>query len=178
MADAKPFLPVKLICGVIASEQNVFTKTQNSLEDEFGPVDHSSPLFDFTYTDYYEKQMGAGLKRQFLSFRDLIKPDQLSRAKTRTNRLEDMLRLKSGAQKRVVNIDPGFLTASALIMATTKDFSHRIPLQNGIYGHLELLFLKKEIKALSWTYPDFKTGLYHKFFLEARKSYLSQLRQV
>jgi hypothetical protein len=62
-------------------------------------------------------------------------------------------------------------------MATAKDFAHRVPLQNGIYAHLELLFLKKGIKILSWTYPDYKTELYLSFFLDVRKSYLSQLRQ-
>jgi hypothetical protein len=177
MADAKPFPPVKLICGIIASKTKVFAQTHECLEDEFGPVDLASPLYPFTYTDYYEKQMGSGLKRQFLSFQDLISPDQLSRVKSRTNELEDTLRTNSAAEKRVVNIDPGYLTASALIMATTKDFSHRIPLQNGIYGHLELQFLKKDIKVLSWTYPDFRTELYHGYLWDVRKTYLSQLRQ-
>ena len=178
MADIKPFVPVKLICGIMASASAVFARTQDYLKDEFGPEDHSSSLYEFTYTDYYEKQMGPGLRRQFLSFRDLIEPDLLSRAKIRTNELEDVLRAESGVQRRIVNIDPGYLTASALVMATTKDFAHRIPLQEGIYGHLELLFMKKEIKTLSWTYPDYKTDLYHSFFLSVRKSYLSQLRQL
>ena len=178
MADIKPFIPVKLICGIIASAQDIFARTRDYLKDEFGPSDYSSPLYEFAYTDYYERQMGSGLKRQFLSFHDLIKPDQLSRVKIRTNELEDVLRNESGVQRRIVNIDPGYLTASALIMATAKDFAHRIPLQNGIYGHLELLFLKKEIKTLNWTYPDYKIELYHSFFLDVRKSYLSQLRQL
>jgi len=177
MADIKTFTPVKLICGIIASQKNVFTQAHSFLEDEFGPVDHSSLLFNFTYTDYYEKQMGSGLDRQFLSFQNLIKPEQLSRIKIRTNELEEIIRRGFGAQRRIVNIDPGHLTASALIMATTKDFAHRIPLQDGIYAHLELLFLKKDVKTLSWTYPDYKTELYHSYFLEVRKSYLWQLRQ-
>lgn len=177
MADVKPFTLVKLICGIIASRHNVFKQTQCFLENEFGPVDHSSFLYDFTYTDYYEKQMGSGLKRKFLGFGNLIKPELLSQIKIRTNELEDIIRIKSGAQRRIVNIDPGYITASALIMATTKDFSHRIPLQDGIYAHLELQFLKNGIRSLNWTYPDFKSALYHDFFWYIRKSYLSQLRQ-
>jgi len=176
MAEVKPFAPVKLVCGIIASQQNVFRQAYSYLEDEFGPVEHSSPLYEFTYTDYYEKQMGMGLKRQFLSFCDLIKPAQLSRIKIRTNELEEIVKIESKARRRIINIDPGYLTAAALIMATAKDFAHRVPLQDGIYAHLELLFLKKDIKTLSWTYPDYKTELYHSFFLDVRKSYLSQLR--
>jgi len=178
MADIKPFSAVKLICGIIASRQPVFKEAQSYLEDEFGPVDHSSALYEFTSTDYYTKQMGDGLKRKFLSFYDLIDPERMSRIKMRTNELEDIIRLKSATPQRAVNIDPGYMTASALIMATAKDFAHRIPLQAGIYAHLELLFLKKAIKTLSWTYPDYKTELYHSFFLEVRKSYLVQLRQA
>ena len=177
MADIKPFAPVKLICGIIASKQNVFVQAQSYLEDEHGPVDLSSPLFEFTYTDYYKKQMGSGLKRQFFSFRDLIGAERLSRIKIRTNELEDIIRGDSKAQRRVVNIDPGYLTASALIMATAKDFAHRVPLQGGIYAHLELLFLKKDVKTLSWTYPDYKTQLYQSFLLDVRRIYLLQLRQ-
>ena len=178
MADIKPFTSVKLICGIIASQQNVFTQSQNYLEDEFGPVDLFSPLFEFTYTDYYEKQMGSGLKRQFLSFHNLIRPEQLSQIKIRSNELEIIIKRESTAQRRVVNIDPGYMTASALIMATAKDFAHRVPLQGGIYAHLELLFLKKDVKALSWTYPDYKTPLYQSFLLDVRRIYLLQLRQL
>lgn len=177
MADIKPFAPVKLICGIITSGQSVFTRSQSCLENEFGSVDHSSPLYEFKSTDYYEKQMGSGLMRRFLSFHDLIKPEQLSRIKIRTNELEDIIRLESETQNRIVNIDPGYMTASALIMATAKDFAHRVPLRDGIYAHLELLFLKKSIKTLSWTYPDFRSEIYHSFFLEVRNAYLLQLRQ-
>jgi len=177
MAEIKPFAPVKLICGIIASKKDVFAQTQSYLEDEFGPVDHASARFAFTYTDYYEKQMGPALERQFLSFHNLIKPGQLSRIKIWANGLEDTIQAEFGSQHRMVNIDPGYITAAALIMATAKDFAHRIPLQDGIYAHLELLFLKKEIKTLSWTYPDYENELYHDFLLDVRKSYLLQLRQ-
>ena len=77
--------------------------------------------------------------------------------------------------RRIVNLDPGYLTQAALIMATAKDFAHRIPVQQGIYAHLELLFGKKDAKTLDWTYPDFKTEEYQKFFSEVRQIYLSQV---
>ncbi|MGB9894061.1 MAG: DUF4416 family protein, partial [Candidatus Saccharicenans sp.] len=73
--------------------------------------------------------------------------------------------------------DPGYLTASALIMATTKDFAHRIPLNQGIYAHLEMLFQKKGVKLLEWTYPDFQQSGYQEFFLRVREVYLAQLKQ-
>jgi hypothetical protein len=133
---------------------------------------------DFKFTDYYEKQMGEGLRRKFVSFAEIVPPEKLSEAKIQTNALEEEIKKVFGSVKRIVNLDPGYMTASALIMATAKDFSHRIPLKKGIYAHLELLFGKNEVKTLNWTYPDYRTEEYQRFFLEVRKIYLKQLRSL
>ena len=168
------FQNVKLICGIIAKENQVFRKSRSTLIQLFGDIDFESKDFDFSITDYYEKQMGKNLKRRYISFRHLIKPDELSSIKLRTNQIEEDIREDLGKKKRIVNIDPGYLTPSALIMATTKDFSHRVPLQDGIYAHLEFIFGKKEIKFLDWTYPDYMSEGYQEFFLAVRKIYLKQ----
>jgi hypothetical protein len=135
-------------------------------------------LFEFVFTDYYKKEMGRNLKRRFLSFANLISPEELGEIKIRTNTLEQEIREEMKATQRIVNIDPGFLTASALIMATAKDFAHRIPLKHGIYAHLEFLFGKKEVRRLSWTYPDFETEGYQTFFLDVKRTYLSQIKNL
>ena len=178
MAEPMPFSPTKLICGIIASKEASFKKAEERLVQLFGSVDLTSPLFIFNYTDYYEKQMGKNLKRKFLSFASLISPEKLSEIKLRTNELEEEIRDELKEGRRVVNLDPGYLTQSALIMATAKDFAHRIPLQQGIYAHLELLFSKKSFKTLDWTYPDYRAEEYHNFFMEVRRIYLSQLANL
>jgi len=175
MAEPKPFSPVKLICGIITSGENIFNTAEECLISLYGPADLKSPYFKFNFTDYYEKQMGKDLKRRFLSFKNSIFPENISEIKLRTNELEEELRKGQKMSRRVVNLDPGYITSSALIMATAKDFAHRIPLHHGIYAHLELLFSKKEARTLSWTYPDFKTEGYQKFFIEVRRIYISQL---
>lgn len=175
MVEAEPFSPVKLICGVISSQGEGFRRAEEMLVHLYGPIDLISPLIKFDFTDYYEKQMGKNLKRKILSFTRLISPESLSEIKLQTNELEEEIRREMKASQRVVNLDPGYLTPSALIMATAKNFAHRIPLQHGIYAHLELLFTKKEARTLSWTYPDYKTEEYQRFFMEIRKIYLSQL---
>jgi len=178
MAEAKPFSLVKPICGIIASEELIFKKAEEHLVQLYSSIDHATPLLKFNFTDYYEKQMGKNLKRKFLSFTHLISPEKLSEIKLRTNELEEGIKKELRASHRVVNLDPGYLTPSALIMATVKDFAHRIPLRHGIYAHLELLFGKKEIHTLSWTYPDYQTEEYQNFFREVRRIYLSQLRNT
>ena len=177
MAEPKPFSEVKLLCGIIGAEERYFKKAEDCLVRLYGSIDLESPVFTFDFTDYYEKQMGRNLKRKFLSFRDLILPDKLSEIKLRTNQLEEEIRLESKESLRVVNLDPGYMTQAALIIATAKDFAHRIPLKNGIYAHLELLFTKTGVNALGWTYPDYKTEEYQKFFIEVRRIYLAQLKR-
>lgn len=176
MAEPKDFLRVKLICGIISSKEAFFKSAESHLLRLFGPIDKKSPLFDFNLTDYYEKQMGKNLKREFLSFIELISPEKLSEIKIQTNGLEEKIRKEFKENYRIVNLDPGYLTQAALIMATAKDFSHRIPLTKGIYAHLEFLFSKTGIQSLNWTYPDFRKGEYQKFFLEIRKTYLAQIK--
>ena len=178
MGKAGNFLPVKLICGIIANQEKLFRVSESNLCKLYGTIDLKSDFFPFDYTDYYDKQMGSGLKRVFISLKDLIRPEALSAVKIKTNRLEEKIKKDEGMKSRAVNLDPGYLTASALIMATVKDFSHRIPLQNGIYAHLELLFGKNEIRTLPWTYPDYQKTDYHAFFLGVRKIYLKQIREI
>jgi hypothetical protein len=177
VAEAKPFSPVKLICGIIASDELIFKKAEEHLVHLYSSIDGASSLMNFDFTEYYEKQMGKNLKRKFLSFTQLRSPEKLSEIKLQTNKLEEDIKEELRESHRVVNIDPGYLTPSALIMATVKDFAHRIPLRQGIYAHLELLFSKKEVHPLSWTYPDYQTKEYQDFFREVRKIYLSQLRK-
>jgi hypothetical protein len=176
LVEPKPFSLVKLICGIIASEERFFERSEEHLIEHYGPLDLTSPLFTFDFTDYYENQMGQNLKRKFVSFGNLISPEDLSEIKIRTNALEEEIKKEFKTRKRIVNLDPGYTTASALIMATAKDFAHRIPLHHGIYAHLELLFGKNDVRTLSWTYPDFETKGYQEFFLKIRKIYLSQVQ--
>ena len=174
--EAEPFTPVKLICGIISSSEEIFFSTEKHLQKFYGDVDERSERFLFTATDYYENEMGAGLSRSFVSFDTLINPESLSGIKLHTNMLEKELGREFQAERRIVNIDPGYCTAAALIMATAKNFAHRVPLQGGIYAHLELLFGRREVKFLPWTYPDFFSRDYQDFFIKTRERYLSQLR--
>jgi len=174
MADPKPFSPVKLICGIIGPGPEEARLAEERLAELYGPVDLRGPAVPFDLTDYYEDEMGPGLERRFLSFAGLIRPEDLPDIKLRTNALEDEIRRASGRARRVVNLDPGYVTAAALIMATAKNFAHRVPLGKGIYAHLELLFVKDGVKVLDWTYPDLRGEAHREFFRAVRARYLAQ----
>lgn len=127
----------------------------------FGPSDSESTAIPFSSTDYYFPEMGQPLYRRFLSFQELISPERLPTIKRATNRLEKDL---SEAGKRTVNIDPGYLSDVNVIIATSKNYYHRVPLQQGIYAHLEYVIRHRQPTPLEWTYPDFTSDAYIAFF--------------
>ncbi len=177
MALPRPFAPVKLICGVIYKEGALYDEARRRLVEEWGRVDSESAPFPFDLTDHYGAEMGEGLTRRFVSFEALIAPETLPSLKIRAIELEETLREERGAAGRPVNIDPGYLTAAALIMATAKNFAHRVPLAQGIYAHLEFLFTKTGVKTLEWTYPDLKREPAQAYFRSVRESFLRQIRE-
>lgn len=176
MGAIKPVESVKLIVGVLSAAPDLFSQVAQHLTRQFGPIDHPSPILPFEFTSYYEKEMGQGIKRQFFSFEKLIKSENLARIKIWTNQLEVRLARKSlrPGIKRPVNLDPGYLTASKLVLASTKDYSHRIYLSGGIYAEVTLRYLKDRYQAWPWTYPDYQTADYLSFFQRVREIYLGQ----
>ncbi len=165
-------LPAKLIVGFIFKDELVLGKAQTALTKRFGKIDFKSPVIEFTYTDYYEKEFGINLKRQFISFVKLIPQENLASIKTFANAIE--LKLAQN-RKRIINIDPGYLELPKLILATTKDFSHRIYLSNGIYAETTLSYKGNTFKPYEWTYPDYRTAEYIGIFSRIREIYKKQI---
>lgn len=174
MAEAKRPSPVKLIIGVISSSEGVLIKAKQRLKKKFGPLDFESPLMPFDCTKYYEQEMGPNLLRQFLSFQRLIQPEKLAEIKLYTNRLERALTSRQKGPTRAINLDPGYIEASKLVLATCKNYSHRIYLNRGIFAEVTLHFHDGTFKPYSWTYPDYKTAGYIQSFNTIRAIYMKQ----
>lgn len=179
MARAKRPPPVKLIAGILSRYTDAIEEVQRLLEFHLGPIDHTSPLIPFDMTEYYERDMGTSIKRKFLSFDELIEPERIVRLKLWTNEVEGCF-ARSGRWKvkRPINIDPGYITLGKLILATTKDYSHRVYLGEGIYAESTLRYYKGDFRAWEWTYPDYRTEEYLKFFRRVREIYFEQLRHA
>jgi Domain of unknown function (DUF4416) len=171
MGEVRKPQPVKFFVGILTCMPAALTELRGTLEEQLGSVDIESPLLEFVYTDYYEPEMGAGLKRKFWGFSRLASADALVDLKLFTNRVEQGLAVD---EKRTMNIDPGYLTAARIVLASTKDFSHRLYLGKGIYGEVTLVFEKKDFRALPWTYPDYRSEDYLSYFRELRKVYIAQ----
>jgi len=156
---------VKLIIGFIYQDKSVFDKLKLKLQRKFGPFDFESQEIEFNYTDYYAKEFGTSLKRKFASFRKLIRPENLWAIKHYTNRLEVKF---SFYGKRRINIDPGYLTPAKLVLASTKDYAHRIYLKKGIFAEISLSFKGGSFQPLEWSYPDFRSEEYQNVFKQIR----------
>ena len=176
MPGAKPRVkPVKLICAVLFAPPADINKAIADLENRFGKMDHESRVFDFDFTDYYSNEIGENLRKQFLSFDKLVMPDQLADIKNSTGEIESKY-LTNG--KRTINLDPGYLEESKLILASTKNFSHRIYLGDGIWAELTLSYAGGKFVTHPWTYPDYQTQLAYEFLRKVREIYIRQLKEL
>lgn len=173
MGEAKGFKPVRLIIGVLSTREDLHEALFHRLQQLYGPLEQGTEAVPFTFTDYYDQEMGGQPQRFFLIFHDLVDPTALVACKLETNALEQEFSVEG---KRVINLDPGILSAENLILATTKNRSHRIPLGSGIYGEVTLLFAHHAFQEFPWTYADYRSPRFKQMFLGLRSSYLAQLK--
>ena len=175
MGEIKEHPPVKLIMGMIAADEGLFQPVEASLSRQFGRVDFQSHIMPFDYTDYYVREMGPNLLRKFIGFEKLIQPEEIVGIKLFTNDLEKEF-VYPDTDKRRINLDPGYITAAKLVLASTKDHIHRIYLKDGIYVEITLRMERKTFRPWPWTYPDYSSAEYIGIFNEIRRIYMEQLR--
>jgi hypothetical protein len=168
--------PVKLACGILYHDEKWIEPALSDLQSNFGALDFQSDPMPFQFTDYYFEEMGQPLFRRFVSFEKLIDPSSIAEIKVLTNELEEKYASQGGS--RVLNLDPGYLTAAAYILATSKNYAHRIYIGRGVFAQQELLFERKRILTLEWTYPDYRSIEYQEILRRIRRRYLEQLRQI
>lgn len=168
-------LAVKPIASLILAREDLTVPVLQRLAIYWGPVDLVGPLWPFTATDYYSPEMGGNLWRCLASFLHLASAAHLSEWKVFTNLLEKRLSLGS---RRLVNLDPGYVARERLVLATGKNYAHRIYLSQGFYADLTLLAGKGGFRALSWSYPDYAEGPVPEFLALVRQKYLWQLKQL
>ena len=178
MGSIRAFNPVKLFVGVLVASEDLVPEVESRLIAAYGPLDYKSPLLPFTFTDYYRQETGDRILRVFFSFERLIEADQLAEIKCQSNALEETFAAAGAAVKRPVNLDPGYLEHSKIVLASTKNFYHRMYLGRGIFGEVTMHFRNGAYEFFPWTYPDYQSPEYQTFFLELRTIYRKQLRQM
>ena len=177
MWQLKDPTPVKLIIGILAADQRCLSVALASIEEQLGPIDLQSDIWPFTHTNYYRDELGDNPLRVFVSSEQLFDPGELAALKHKTNSIE--LRLAQQLKlslPRPVNLDPGIIEPGKLVLATTKNYSHRIYIGQKMYAEVTLIFDKGAWRTLPYTYPDYAQQCYHDFFTKVRYRLLEQLR--
>ncbi len=167
--------PVKPLVSLIFAQPDLETAVFQELAVLLGPPDLVSAWLPFDQTHYYDREMGGGLRRRLALFLQLADPGALGSWKLWTNQLEERFSLGG---RRLVNLDPGYLSRERLVLATGKNYSHRLYLQGGIYGEVTLMFHRGGWQILPWTYPDYASEPLLHFLTLGRQKYLWQLRQL
>ncbi len=158
--------PVILFCGIITRPELI--EKLSEILSPIGEIEDKSEILDFNaFTDYYKDEMGENLLRLWLSIKGLISQENLYKVKLLSNEIEDRYS-KDG--NRMINIDPGYVSLSNVILFTTKNYSHRIYIGEGIYAEVTLIYKKKEgFTPLPWTYPDYQTEISLNYFNNLRE---------
>ena len=170
-ARSKP-QPIKIFCGLIGGQEAI-GQAVDSLAVHFGEIDCRSPAFPFGFTDYYRGEMGDDLLRTWIAFRTLRERAYLPLAKHLSVLTECDL---AKGDRRTVNIDPGYVDDAQVVLATTKNFAHRIYIGMGYYAEVTLVYVNKDFRPVDWTYPDYKSEEGLAFFRQARRAYHQQVR--
>ncbi|MBI4439456.1 DUF4416 family protein [Candidatus Woesearchaeota archaeon] len=142
----------KLVLGMLFSDDELMGKALDALQKGLGAVSESHS-YDFVFTDYYEKEMGKGLKKKFVVMGKDVGEEELASIKIFTNLVEDGMR-KDG--KRTVNIDPGVLSKEGLVLASNKEKGYKQKIGEGIFGHRVYSFSPKGVETFFHTFPDFR----------------------
>lgn len=164
--------PVKLIIGMFMPHRESFARVADLLAGDFGAPDLISPWMPFDQTDYYAAEMGGPLVRRMMAFPMLMDPGRLPAVKRFCHDLEEMS--LNGAQ-RTVNIDPGYINRTRFVLATGKDFAHRIYIGDAVYADLTLMVQAGKLSPLPWTYPDYRQSAMLDFLEKVRNKHLIDL---
>lgn len=168
MSERRRPAAAALVVSVIYRLEARFDEAARRMAVAWGEPERISDPFRFDKTGYYRHEMGEPLVRRFYVGSRPVARDTLSEIKVAAETIE---REFAAGERRTVNIDPGMLTEENFILATGKNFSHRVYLGNGVFADLTLLFREGEYRALPWTYPDYASDEIRAFLGEVRERF-------
>ncbi len=158
-----------LVVALFSRHMPAFDWARDRIASEWGPISLESPLFDFCDTDYYLPSMGAGIRKGFLAVEGIFDAAELASRKRQAIQWEEECRADGGYPDiRPINMDPGYLNLSKLVLASTKERAHRVYLNQGIFGEVTMRYVGGW-QFYPWTYPDYQRPESLKFFSSCRE---------
>jgi len=179
MGIPQPHSPTLLITAAFSRHDAALDWAREKVTDAWGAIALESEVFQFDRTDYYESTMGVGLKKVFWAFETLFDPGKLVEVKYQSDAWEKEYAAASDhPEERPLNLDPGYLTLSKLVLASTKDYAHRIYLDRGMYAEITLYFQGHAWHDHRYTFPDYRREDYQAFFTRCRDYLHQRLRDA
>jgi len=164
--------PGRLVVSIIYSSMDALADAVKALEKRFGRVQYETLEIPCAEADDYREEMGDDLLRRFYSFETEVARDSLPALKAACYKIEPKFSdTVDDYHFRTVNIDPGIMTPSALVMASHKEYNHRVYLRDGVYAEIALIFAHDKFCRLPWTIPDFCADEAIDFFERVRSSF-------
>lgn len=167
--------PVKLVTSIIYRDESSLEEAERELKRLYGEFGLVKEIGVFDYTDYYCEEMGSPLKRKLISFNKLVGQDNIAEIKRATNKIENRLSVDG---KRVVNIDPGYITEAKLVLLTTKDYTHRVYVGGNIFAESTLFYKDGKFMSWPWTYPDYASEEMISYFEKVRMAYMEDRNKL
>ena len=166
MGTVKPQEPALLFVSTLHRDSDAFDRSKEILENNFGVILYAGLPLPWDYSAYYKNEIGWPLFRQIIFFKNIIDPAFLVDTKLKTKEIESVLSLDG---KRCINLDPGYLTLSKVVLASTKNYAHRLYLGKGIYGEITLIFKDGTYTPHIFTYRDYQDKSHVHIFMQARE---------
>jgi hypothetical protein len=153
----------------LALSRDLLDEASTRLAERLGAIQLNSGDMDFIWTDYYEQEMGPNLQRRLIALEGLRNPAELANWKRTAQRIEhDFAARAEGGSHRPINLDPGYLTEAKLVLASLKNFAHRVYLRDGVFAEVTLQYRDGHWCSLPWTFPDYGSGRYDAFLTRVR----------
>ena len=168
-----PDPPCKRLLAVLLPAPEWPPALQAALQDSLGPVDYRGPLLPFPEGAYYADEMGFPLWRGWISFRGIVVPGFLPEWTRRARALEEAW---SRDGKRAVNLDPGYMDADKVVLASRKRGPFKIYLEDGVWADMVLGYSRGAFEPTPWTFPDFRDGRYDKSLAVIREKLKAEMR--
>lgn len=137
--------------------------------EEYGPSEILRPAFN-PLMEYYSKEMAGELGRFLVITQNVYSRSELLKSKLLSLEWERKFAVQ---EKRTVNVDTGFLSLENFLLATTKNYSHRIFIGDDIFADLTFEFKHGKFQALPWTYPDYQDPQKLSFLTQSRNRLLA-----
>lgn len=172
----RPAQKSKYFLAVASAHRHPDDALRHRLEHLFGSLEITGTVYSFSqFSDYYDAELGGKVWKYLIGFETLLPSESLVEIKHRVERLQwETARSSANGLAREFNLDPGYVNAWQMVLATVKNRSHRLYLGEGVYGEVTLQFRKGEFHPLPWTYPDYREAPVLLYAAYLRRRYLEQ----